>query len=283
MNLFNKYVKKEIFSIVLFFLPNIYIVSKRSTCKIWYEILTSSFIKNSLKLLNKPCGLSYYNFLNPGTSKSIKKINNSIYNYSYYFDYVNIIDKNGKLINTYKIDPCIDDIIGYNNLIWKSYNNITICDSSGKRKIRWKHEKIYDMETDGNHIYFLTLGKIFKYNTNGEYIKHWSIDGSFYSRIVIDKEEIYFSRRDNGIIDVYSNDGKLIRKIYNNDIIFSFDVCGDYIYIINVDTIKILTKEGEIICCKNHHYDGIIDLFVIDDIIYVSTNYYSYIYQIKFY
>jgi len=47
-NLFDEYIKKEIFSKILSFLSKRFVIGKRSVCNNWYKILTCDFIKDAV-------------------------------------------------------------------------------------------------------------------------------------------------------------------------------------------------------------------------------------------
>ena len=299
MNLFNKYIKKELFSNILSFLPKIYLISKKLICKNWYEILTCNFTKKALNLLDEPCKI-YYSSSFRTYYDYIFKINNSLYRYSYPNEYVYEIDScihnvtgYGNLIwfkdyngsnNIHKTDSCVRYVIGYGNLIWCKDNNITISDSNGKRNIEWNNKDIRDMTTDGKDIYILSYDKIFDYDTNGKFIKEWNISNSYYGKIVVDNGEIYVSRSYE-FIYVYSNDGELIRIINTNDFFSYFDIYKNYIYTAswNSDKIRVLTKEGKIIYCKDCNTLGMTNLFVINNTIYIVKHEIVDIYKIKYY
>jgi len=62
MDLFDKYIEKEIFSNILYFLSKTYLISNKIICKNWNKILTSDFTKKLLNLQNKISYIDYYDF-----------------------------------------------------------------------------------------------------------------------------------------------------------------------------------------------------------------------------
>lgn len=266
-------------------MPKEYLVSKRLICKNWYVILTSTFTKKILNILNEPCHICYSKYF-AGNFNGIAKINDKLYCYNYYDKYIDIINKKGKLIDKYEVDECIDYITGYGKImVYHKNNEITISDSNGKRNIKCHNYKILDMATDGKHIYILSVNEITKYDINGEHIKKWTINNFFGDEIIVNKDEIYVSGSCNECIHVYSNDGELIRKIYHYESLLYFDISGNYIYAICVDSnmIKIFTKEGKMIYCVKHNHENLDKVFVIDDIMCIVKNNNVEIYKIIFY
>jgi hypothetical protein len=133
-NLFDKYIKKEIFSNILSFLPKNYILSKKSICKNWYELLTCDFTRKALNLLNKPyCIRHYYSFRE--NFRTIAKLNNRLCCTNYYNESISLMTDKGKSDSIYRITKDINKIIGNKYfLIWYKKNKITIDNSERQKK-----------------------------------------------------------------------------------------------------------------------------------------------------
>jgi len=101
------------------------------------------------------------------------------------------------------------------------------------------------MTTDKKHIYILFNSKIFKYDINSNYINEWETIDHTHNKIIASWVEIYEFISNDRIINVYSNDGKLIRCINKDDDILCFDENNNYIYTIysKICKIKFLQKE----------------------------------------
>jgi len=285
-NLFDKYIKKEIFSNILSFLSKEYVITKRSTCKNWNDILSNNFIKNSLGPFTEPFNISYLNCFN-NKFENIKKINNKLCCYYYLDEYIKTLDDNGELINKYKVKKNII-IFSNTDLVWYEDYKIIIKNSNKKIIIEWS-KPIYDIIVDENNIYILS-GKIYKYDRKGTFIGSFNIgfhEINSKNKTIIDNKQI-FHLGPRSYIYIYSNNGTFLKCINTRNKIgnfATFDIYKDKIYMINEpeNIIKIYTKEGKGIYYKKHNIKKIRNLFAIDDKLYIITMDKIHIYEIKFF
>jgi hypothetical protein len=253
-NLFDKYIKKEIFSNILSFLPKKYVISNRIICKKWKQILTSKFIKKTLDPFTEPYCMYYLkNFDYKGTGYFIEKINGELCCRDFFSDYIGILDDNGIMIEKkYNIDRYVVDVVGESTLVWFTFPNLIINNSEEKIIIdREKFGFAWKIAMEKNYIYVLGDENIFQFNIRGEYIKKWPIgycmSDDVESEMVASNGKIFLSSSIKDYISVYSN-GKLIKKIDGFNYKSSrFNIYGDFIYVMNFHNylIRILTKKGK--------------------------------------
>ena len=286
-DLFNKYVKKEIFSYILSFLSKKYVISKRSICKNWHKILTCDFIKNALGPFNEPYNMYYLDFIK--NRLRVIRVNNK----KCYLDCHDgeiIIMNDDLVVGKYYLENVLG-ICGNSELIC-FYNNKEIITSKYNNKIvsEIKSENINGITMDDKYIYILKNREIIQYNTEGTYIKRWNIEKHswFYvhDKIIVDNDEIYVYGECYGCIKVYSSDGKFIRDIGSGyfDRKTSFDIYKDHIYVLDLEKklLRVFTKNGEMIYYKECACSTCYNLFIIDDILY-NYQHNIYKYKLKFY
>jgi hypothetical protein len=289
VNLFDKYIKKEIFSNILSFLPKKYVITKRSICKKWYDTLTCNFIQKSLGPFNEPYRILFVSH-SKIQLKYITKISNKICNYYYISGTINVLNDNGSVMETYKISNETRGFFG---------NSTTMCYFDGKMILRKFNGEIitklniqhyFDVTMDDNYIYVLGSEKIFQYNVGGQFIKSWNlnsdIDPILGYKIIVDKDEIFVFKVGYNCIKIYSNNGKLIREIGDNltYCMPSFDIYKDHIYILDVkhNLIKVFSRYGKLVTSKEFVCEELTNLFVINDKIHIITEK-EFIYELKFF
>jgi len=290
-NLFDAYVKKEIFNIILSFLPKVYIISKRLVCKNWYEILTCSFTKSALNVINEPYHIKYLrSFFKFGFR--IRKVNNKICCYHFYYSDFVIVDNYGFGMEDHNDDNTISYIAGYSNIICyynRHKKKVFISDFNGKISIKL-NIKIYDITMDKEYVYILGKNNVYQYNIYGVFVRDWTIEnhknGIKKGKIVVDKNEIFIYGKSYRHIKIYSKTGGFIGIIGDN---FgegtTFDVYKDHIYLLDSEkkVLKVFARKGKIVYSINNKCIRPKNLFVIDDNLCIFANYEVHVYELKFY
>ena len=72
VNLFDKYIQKNMFNIILSFLSKRFITLNKLICRKCYNILTFKFIKNPLDPFNEPYNIYFLNSFNT-SNKLVEK------------------------------------------------------------------------------------------------------------------------------------------------------------------------------------------------------------------
>jgi len=284
-NLFDNYIKKEIFSCILFFLPKIYIRMNRLVCKNWHMILTSDFIKNVFGPFNEPYNMK---LLKCGWEEDVrlKKIGDKICCYETCSGDINIMENNS-VIKTYNFGDIFLDVFGNSETIYYYNRRMVIYNSEGKVITKPNVGRICDITMDEKYMYILGENKISKYNIEGKFIKKWKIASyGSYAKIITDKDDIYIWDESNNCIKVYSKNGDLISEIGRGDLgkKTKFDVYKDHMYIVDVDNqlIKVFSKNGELVFKENFECKICYNLFVINDKLYIDRGL-IYVFKLKFY
>jgi len=286
--LFEKYVKKEIFSKILSFLPQKYVMSKRSICKNWNELLTNDFMRNSLGPFLEPYKICYVGNFDI-KFKDIFKANNKLCSYDSSDGDIRILNNKGELIEKYQLGKYIYKITENMDFVWK-IKNLIIENAREKIFINWQNDLINDIKIDKEQVYILGRWHVFQYNKKGTYIRRFAVDscyifGNKYGKIVLDNDEIYSVNEYNNDLKVYSKTGKIRKKMgwFNKG--SKFDMSKNYIFIIDElsNLIRIYTKNGKEICNKEHNIKGCQDLIVINDNLYIITNNKIHVYELNFF
>jgi len=135
-------------------------------------------------------------------SDIIVKINNKICCYNSQNGNIIITDDNDLIMEKYNFGNInILGILGNSNTILY-YTCDRVCDFNGKTIIKLENVTIYDITMDDENIYILENDYyIFKYHTDGTYIKTWTIKShkvyDTSSKIILDKGKIYYWERAN--------------------------------------------------------------------------------------
>ena len=289
-DLFNIYIKKEIFGNILSFLPQKYIMLERSTCKNWYKILTNNFLKNTLGPFIKPFNMDYVGYFTR-KFENIYRVKNKLCGYNYYDGYIRILNNNGVVVEKHKIGKKIYKITENMNLIWKNHSDIIIGIPNKKISISNNGWYINDIKMNQKYIYVLGRFDIFKYDSEGTYIERWEVNNCMvenrYGKIILHKDEIYVLYENFKHIIAHSNKTTHFNRKIGcfNKKFTRFDIYKNYIYIIDEHDklIRIFEKYGSEICSKKNKITGCEDLIVIDENLFVITNDKIHIYKIRFF
>jgi len=288
INLFDIYIKKDIFNNMISFFSKKDIISKKVTCKNWHNMLNSYIKKNIPDLSNEP----YKMFdLKCPEIKYIyaKRINNKICYYNPCSKNITIKNRKGKIVGKYNFGGVIGNIFGNSNMIFY-YIKKTIRNVKGEIIIKLDSEIIHDITMDDKNIYVLAENEIFQYDIKGVQIKKLDIKShseSNTSKILVDNDEIFiWGDLCKGVRKYSKKNGELIGVISNCSPCYktNFDIYKNHIYLYDNSTnqIKVFSKNGKLIFGEGYKSNCTCNnLFVLNNELYILETK-LYMYKIKF-